>query len=173
MTVWRRTDRALEEIEGLELPISARSEMMQRERAEQVRRDIVRRCHAGLDSVTLRIEVINRLREVIPFDVSFFPTADPATLLFTGALADEILQRATPQFMENEFLHDDVNKFVWLARSKQPVNGLVQATQHDLERSPRYRDILAPLALGDELRAALITGGVCWGFMCLHREQSS
>jgi DNA-binding CsgD family transcriptional regulator len=146
---------------------------MQRLRAEQVKQDIVRRCHTGLDSRTLRIEVIKRLREVIPFDVSFFPTADPATLLFTSAVADEILQRATPQFMENEFLHDDVNKFVWLARSKQPVNGLVEATEHELVRSPRYRDILAPLALGDELRAALITNGVCWGFMCLHREQSS
>ncbi len=146
---------------------------MQRQHAEQVGQDIVRHCHAGLDSTTLQIEVIKRLRKVIPFDLSFFATADPATLLFTGAVADEILERVTPQFMENEFLHDDVNKFVWLARSKQLVNGLVQATEHELVRSPRYRDILAPLALGDELRAALIIGGACWGFMCLHREQSS
>ena len=146
---------------------------MQRQRAEQVRQDIIRRCHAGLNSRTLRIEVVKRLRAVIPFDVSFFPTADPATLLFTGAVSDEILARATPQFIENEFFCDDVNKFVWLARHKQGVNGLVQATEHKMERSPRYREILAPLALGDELRAALITGGTCWGFMCLHREQSS
>ena len=27
--------------------------------------------------------------------------------------------------------------------------------------------------LGDELRAALIVGSKCWGFMCLHRERSS
>jgi len=146
---------------------------MQRQHAEQVRQDIIRRCHSGLDSRTLRIEVVKRLRAVIPFDVSFFPTADPATLLFTGAVADEILERATPQFIQNEFFHDDVNKFVGLARSKQVANGLVEATEHHMERSPRYREILAPLALGDELRAALITGGACWGFMCLHREQSS
>ena len=43
----------------------------------------------------------------------------------------------------------------------------------ELERSQRYREILAPLALGDELRAALITGGSCWGFMCMHRDQPS
>ncbi len=36
-----------------------------------------------------------------------------------------------------------------------------------------YREILAPLALGDELRAVLIAGGSCWGFMCMSREQSS
>jgi DNA-binding CsgD family transcriptional regulator len=66
-----------------------------------------------------------------------------------------------------------VNKCAWMARSNAPVVNLVQATQGELEQSQRYREILAPLALGDELRAVLITGGTCWGFMCLHRERSS
>lgn len=146
---------------------------MQRQSAERVRREIIRLCHAGLDSRTLRLEIIKWLRKVIPIDVFFFTTADPATLLFTGVVVDEILERATPQFLQNEFLQDDVNKFSWLARSVSPVGGLIQATRSELEQSPRYRDILAPLALGDELRAALITGGTCWGFMCLHRDRSS
>jgi DNA-binding CsgD family transcriptional regulator len=146
---------------------------MQQRRAEQTRREIIRLCHAGLDSHTLGVETIKQLRKVIPIDVSFFATADPATLLFTGAVQDEILGRVTPQFLENEFLQDDVNKFMWLARNSLPVGGLVQATGQDLERSPRSREILAPLGLGDELRAVLITGGACWGFMCLHRDQSS
>ena len=145
---------------------------MQQRRAEQTRRELIRLCHAGLDSRTLRIEIMKRLQMVIPIDVSFFTTADPATLLFTGAVIDE-LASATPQFIENEFLQDDVNKFAWMAKSNTPVVNLVQATQGELERSRRYREILAPLALGDELRAALITGGACWGFMCLHRDQSS
>jgi hypothetical protein len=67
------------------------------------------------------------LRKVIPIDVFFFTTADPATLLFTRAVIDEILERATPQFIENEFLHDDVNKFSWLARNAMPVEALLQA----------------------------------------------
>ena len=146
---------------------------MQRQSAQRVRREIIRLCHAGLDSRTLRLEIIKQMRKVIPIDVFFFTTADPATLLFTGALVDEILAAATPQFLQNEFLHDDVNKFSWLARSATPVGGLIQATHYELEQSPRYRDILAPLALGDELRAALITGGTCWGFLCLHRDRSS
>ncbi len=146
---------------------------MQGQSADRTRQDIIRLCHVGLDSRTLRLEIIKRLRRAIPLDVSFFATADPATLLFTGAVVDQILERATPQFLENEFLHDDVNKFTWLARSTWPVGNLIHASQHELARSPRYRDILAPLALGDELRAALITGGACWGFLCLHRERSS
>src|SRR5881398_1150048 len=145
---------------------------MQR-RAEYVRREIIRLCHAGFDSHTLGVETIKQLGKVISIDVSFFATADPATLLFTGAVQDEILGRVTPQFLENEFLRDDVNKFMWLARNTPPVGGLVQATRQDLERSPRSREILTPLGLGDELRAALITGGACWGFMCLHRDRTS
>ncbi len=138
---------------------------MHQQSAERVRREIIRLCHTGLDSQTLRIEIIKRLRKVIPIDVFFFTTADPATLLFTGAVVDEILERATPQFLENEFLQDDVNKFSRLARSATLVGSLIQATQFELEQSPRYQEILAPLALGDELRAALMTSGVCWGFL--------
>ena len=146
---------------------------MQQRRAEQTRRELIRLCHAGLDSRILRLEIMKRLQTVIPIDVSFFTTADPATLLFTGAVIDDVLMRATPQFIENEFLQNDVNKLAWMARSKLPVMGLVQATQGTLEYSQRYREILAPLALGDELRAALIVGGTCWGFMCMHRDQAS
>ena len=146
---------------------------MHQQSAERVRREIIRLCHTGLDSQTLRFEMIKQLRKVIPIDVFFFSTADPATLLFTGAVIDEVLDRVTPQFLENEFLQGDVNKFSQLARSATPVGSLIQATQGDLEQSPRYREILAPLALGDELRVALMSSGVCWGFLCLHRDRSS
>ncbi len=141
--------------------------------AERVRREIIRLCRAGLDSHTLRIEAIKQLRKVLHIDASFFATADPATLLFTGVIADDILAKATPRFIENEFLQDDVNKFAWLARGIEPVGGLLQGTHHQLEQSRRYREILAPLGFGDELRAALITRDVCWGFLCLHRDRSS
>jgi DNA-binding CsgD family transcriptional regulator len=146
---------------------------MQQQRAEQTRRELIRLCQAGLDSRTLRIEIIKRLRTVIPIDLSFFTTADPATLLFTGAVVDDLLLRTTSEFIANEFLHSDVNKFAWMARNNTPVMSLVEATQGELARSQRYREILAPLALEDELRAVLSTGNVCWGFLCLHRAQSS
>jgi len=38
--------------------------------------------------------------------------------------------------------------------------------------SARYRETMAPLGLGDELRAAFRSGGECWGFLCLHREDA-
>jgi DNA-binding CsgD family transcriptional regulator len=141
--------------------------------AERVRQEIIRLSHVGLDSRTFRIEVVRHLQRLIPIDASFFATADPATLLFTGAVVDDVLARATSQFLENEFLRDDSVKFTSLARGGSPVESLGVATRGELVLSPRYREILAPMDLGDELRAALVVGSKCWGFMCLHRERSS
>ena len=140
---------------------------------ERTRREIIRLSHAGLDSKMFRVEAVRRLRKAIPVDVSFFATADPATLLFTSAVADEVLARATGEFLENEFLRDDSVKFATLTRSPSPVGSLEVATKGELSRSARYQEILAPMDLGDELRAALMVGSKCWGFMCLHRELSS
>jgi DNA-binding CsgD family transcriptional regulator len=141
--------------------------------AERIKQEIVRLCHAGLDSRTFRLETVRCLRKAIPVDVSFFATADPATLLFTSAVVDDILARATAQFIENEFLKDDSVKFARLARGSSPVDSLGLATKGELARSLRYQEILTPMDLGDELRAALVAGSKCWGFMCLHRERSS
>jgi len=141
--------------------------------AERIRQEIIRLCHAGLDSRVFRVEAVRCLRKAIPVDVSFFATADPATLLFTSAVLDDVLAQATSQFVENEFLKDDSVKFARLARGRSPVDSLGAATGGELDISPRYQEILAPLDLGDELRAALVAGSKCWGFMCLHRERSS
>ncbi|HWS79687.1 MAG TPA: LuxR C-terminal-related transcriptional regulator [Rubrobacter sp.] len=141
--------------------------------AELVRQEIIRLCHAGLDSRTFRIESVKRLKKAIPVDASFFATADPATLRFTGAVLDDVLASATAQFLENEFMREDAVKFARLARGRSPVESLGAATRGELVLSPRYQEILAPMDLGDELRAALVVGSKCWGLMCLHRERSS
>jgi DNA-binding CsgD family transcriptional regulator len=146
---------------------------MDKRSATRTEQDIERLCHRGLDSRTLRVETLRRLRKVLPVDAFWFATADPATLLFTSSVVEDIPERLTPAFLANEFLQSDVNKWVQLVRASRPANGLYSATQGKPDSSPRYRDILAPLGFGDELRAALVDAGSCWGFMCLHREHSS
>jgi DNA-binding CsgD family transcriptional regulator len=135
--------------------------------------DIVRACKQGLDSVTLRNQVIARFRRAVPIDSFWFATADPVTLLFTGSVVEGIPEHATPLFVHNEFMQDDVNKWRELAASPVSVNSLYFATEGQPMRSARYRDICAPLGFGDELRAALRSGASCWGFICLHREHKS
>jgi hypothetical protein len=131
--------------------------------AERARRAIVRLCHAGLDGPTLTRDLVRHLHRAIGIDAFFCATADPATVLFTGAVRDELSDDSIPRFLANEFLQDDVNKFATLARSRDPVNSLYLATGGDYRRSPRFRDILEPMGLGDELRASLTVDGSCWG----------
>jgi DNA-binding CsgD family transcriptional regulator len=134
--------------------------------------DLVRRCYASLDGAALQAEVLRSIHGLLPVDAVFFATADPTTLLFTGVVAEEPLETATAQFLDNEFGHDDVNKFQALAVGPSRVSTLDRATRGQRTDSARYRDIMAPLGLGDELRAALVTPAGCWGYLCLHRADS-
>jgi DNA-binding CsgD family transcriptional regulator len=127
-------------------------------------------CRSGVAPQELRDRVLPRLRRAVPFDAAFWSTTDPATLLFTQPHQQDIPPSTIPYFVQNEFVDDDVNKWTTLARDGGGVHTLAEATDGEYEASARYRDIFQPLGLGDELRAALCTGGVCWGVMCLHRE---
>lgn len=132
--------------------------------------EIIRLCHRGLGSKTLRLELLKRLKAIVPFDYAYFSTTDPATQLITNSLVPE--QPPTwvmSVFLENEFLKEDFLKFRSMLNRKQPVGVLSDATQKKLNRSQRYREVLAPLAMNDELRAIFVIDSVSWGNLCLHR----
>lgn len=133
---------------------------------------LVERCYSGLTSGDLAAEVLQRLPGIVPAAAGFFAAVDPATLLFTSAAAQQPLDTATPLFLENEFGRSDVNKFARLAETADSVTSLDRATRGHRVESARYREIMAPLGLGDELRAALITRHRCWGVLCLHLERA-
>jgi DNA-binding CsgD family transcriptional regulator len=146
--------------------------MPTRDGMQRAERELLRCCDSDLDVAAMHRQVLGSLRRLMPVDAAFFATADPETLLFTGAWAEAPLGTATEFFLRNEFGGSDVNRFAALATSAAPVASLDGATRSDRWASPRYRDIMRPLGLGDELRAALVTDGRCWGYLCLHREDS-
>ncbi len=127
-------------------------------------------CRSGLDADALRAAVLPRLRKAVPVDALWWASADPATLLFTRSYREELPADSGPYFVDNEFLHTDVNKWTDLAKDPAGVRTLMQATDGHPARSDRYRDIFAPLGLQDELRAVLRVRDSCWGYLCLHRE---
>ncbi|MFF4340527.1 LuxR C-terminal-related transcriptional regulator [Kitasatospora sp. NPDC001540] len=129
-------------------------------------------CYADLDVPALTSEVLRRLPGILPVEAAFFASVDPETLLFTSAVAQDPLAAATPLFLDNEYGRADVNKFAALARSPEPVTSLDRATRGERSASARYREIMAGLGLGDELRAALVVGHACWGVLCLHRADA-
>lgn len=139
-------------------------------RAQRAEQAVVRACHRGLGVSALRDAVLTSLRAFMAVDAAFVATADPETLLFTDAYAEAPLDNATATFLDNEFGGQDVNRFTSLATSPRHVARLDEVTGNDRFASPRYRDIMRPLGLGDELRAALVVDRQCWGYLCLHRE---
>ena len=143
---------------------------MEGSRADRVRREIVRSCHAGWDSTRLRREVLNRLRSVIPFDAVCFPTADPATLMITSNVGEGLPPEAARGFFRVEYSVGDFNKFSSLARGRRVARTLHDATTGRYERSARWREVFGPLGLNDDLRAALVADGNCWGYLALHRQ---
>jgi DNA-binding CsgD family transcriptional regulator len=134
--------------------------------------DLVRHCSSGLGGPAFQAEVVRAIHALLPLDAVFLATADPATLLFTGVFAEDPLADVADRFLYNEFGQDDVNKFQSLASGARHVATLDSATRGDRIGSARYREIMAPLGLGDELRAALVTPSGCWGYLCLHRADS-
>jgi DNA-binding CsgD family transcriptional regulator len=134
---------------------------------------MIRLCHSALDARTLRTRLLQRLRTLIPFDYAYFSTTDPATQLATSSvIAEEPPAWCMSVFLENEYLQDDFNKFSAMLRQHQSVSVLSEATGYDLPRSQRYREMLAPLGMDDELRAIFVTDTACWGTLCLHRAQA-
>ena len=132
---------------------------------------LMRACYStSTDLGALRSRLLHELRKLVGFDVAFFAVADPETLLFTAAFADEPLVESGPLFMANEFgAIADVNRFADLALAPDPVTSLDRATAGEWKASPRWREIMDPLGMGDEARAALRVGDTTWGFLCLHR----
>jgi DNA-binding CsgD family transcriptional regulator len=133
-------------------------------------RAVLRVCRGGLDVTELQRQVLATLRRAMTIDAAFFATADPETLLFTGAHSEDPLIAIAPMFLDNEIGGRDVNTFTELVHAPGHVRSLDTATHSAWGDSPRYRDIMRPVGLGDELRAALVVGGHCWGYLCLHRE---
>src|SRR5262245_45910009 len=142
--------------------------------------ELARLVDAGLGVNEFRAQSLGRLRSLISIDAAFYATVEPATMVMTSALtkeplaaaADEPLAAAADRFFDNEYGTDDVNKFTVLADAIDPVGSLDHATRGEPTSSPRYRDLMATMGLGDEARAALRSRGQCWGVLCLHREDS-
>jgi hypothetical protein len=125
--------------------------------------------YSGLPSAELRLAVLRELSVVLSLEGGFFPTADPATLLYTSAVRLDMPEGLTPAFLDNEFRVPDVNKFRSLATAGVAVATLERSTGGEHAVSARFREIMDPLGLGDELRVVFRTGTSTWGFACLHR----
>jgi DNA-binding CsgD family transcriptional regulator len=127
----------------------------------------------GLDSHAFRHEAIARVRHVVPADGFCFSAADPDTLITTAHATGGVDPALTPVVYANEYGCADVAKHADLARGLRPVRVLGLETAGEPERSARYRELLRPMGMEHELRAATIEGGATWGFVHLFRARGA
>jgi DNA-binding CsgD family transcriptional regulator len=120
-------------------------------------------------------ELSRQLREIVPFDASFWSGVDPVTLLAASPSRIEHIYSDSKcySYWENEFLVQDVNDLRTLTRAAKPAASLYRATDGHPARSFRYRNLNEPRGFGDELRCVFRTGRGVWGFVCLWRGEGA
>jgi hypothetical protein len=130
-----------------------------------------RLAHAGLDSFAYRERAIGDLRAALPFDAAWWWSIDPASGLFTSGVFKPVPSdhAICGGLHSNECGDTDYNKFRVLARRTAKAGVLSAATGGQLERSDRYRHMLAPLNYEHELRLALSDNSALWGGLALLR----
>jgi DNA-binding CsgD family transcriptional regulator len=131
------------------------------ERLRRTREKIVRLAEAGLNWVTFSAEATHELRRAIPFDSSCWHLVDPGTVLFTASLNQNV-GCSGAWLAEYEYVVEDVNKWLFLARSGRRAGATSIATHGDLSRSARHRSH-ETYGFGDELRGSFVVDGAYWG----------
>jgi len=132
-------------------------------------------CGAGLGLDDLPDELDAVLRPHTGWDVVAWSTVDPASVIVTscrlqGAAYDPAREA---ELFANEYLYDDVGKYVDLAAGPRHAASLSGVTGGELTRSRRYEAIMRPLGAADDLRAAFVAGGSCWGTLTAYRTEGT
>ena len=143
------------------------------------RDELVERAADATDVRDLFAAASERLRRLVPFDAAVWLATDPATNLPTAPIRSENMGPVCRdgancmRIWELEFLVEDVNLYSDLARAPSPAGALRVATDDRPARSTRYREVLGPNGVGDELRAVLRADGEPWASIGLYREAGS
>jgi DNA-binding CsgD family transcriptional regulator len=144
--------------------------------AKALRNGLVELACSGHDFAGFAERAVEVLGAAVPVDAWCVMTADPVTLLITGAVGENLPtsdpDRAS-EFFRIEYSGEDFINFADLARTGVKVGTLSEATGGDLEKSARWRVLFGPAGLGDQLRGVCADGSACWGYLALHRKRGS
>ena len=139
---------------------------------DRVYTEVKRLCYSGLDGISLVREAARRLRRAVPFEAYCALTMDPLSGLITRARAEGMGgEEEARVFLERVYFEDDPNAYSALAQTRRSTLLLSEATGGRLDRSLRYRELLAPLGHAHELRGVFTVGRELWGATELTRER--
>lgn len=122
-------------------------------------------------SYQYREDILNHIKNYIPFDAYCFSLLDPYRLLSSGAVTHEGIEIIHDQLFSNEYAVNDYNQFIDLIVENRPIASLFEVTNGHPELSERYVSILAPAGFTDELRVVFLEEEKCWGQLALFRRK--
>ncbi|WP_197681050.1 response regulator transcription factor [Nocardioides scoriae] len=135
--------------------------------------DRLRACLDGeaLELPTLAGEVYAAVARHVPYDFACLATTDPASGVVTWASKTRDLGIGDEEFAAAEYgSATDINKFEDIARRQPPVGAIHLDTGGHPELSYRHREFMQRrFGFTDELRAAFVSRGACWGALGLAR----
>lgn len=115
------------------------------------------------NSAQYRQKMIEELRDFISFDAYCCTMTDTQTLFSIGAVTEQSIEDIHQQIMSLEYDSQDINSYVYLVESGKYIGKLSEVSS----QSKRYREVLEPRGFSDEIRAALMFQGQCYGFLTL------
>jgi DNA-binding CsgD family transcriptional regulator len=135
-------------------------------REDQIFNSVKRACYAGLDSVTLRRTVTDRLSRAIPFDGYAFGTTDPDTNLLTHMVVGGLASRMAEHFVRELYPFELVHVHNRMARAGNLVFSSADVPSN-------MTGHLQGDGFGYQVHAVLATGGQMWGKFCLMHQDVS
>ena len=132
---------------------------------------IVRAAGEGLDVVGFWEEAREALASAIPHHIApCWYTLDPASLLVTSHYDHGMIPQLPSDWLAHEYQREDCHKLAGVARAKDELSTLHEATGGDPSTSSRWQRYVAPYGGDQELLLALRTRtGEPWGVLALYR----
>ncbi|HET9683161.1 MAG TPA: helix-turn-helix transcriptional regulator [Gemmatimonadaceae bacterium] len=129
-------------------------------------RAVQRLCCAGLDSVSLRRAVAERLAPELGSDAWSFSTCDPDTGLMAHTVSEGLTPWLARQYVERLYPYEVARLSI-----DMPRNGANLFSALALARESR--EALLASGLFDQLNVSLVSRGRLWGTFCLMRGDRS
>ena len=150
---------------------------MWEERAERARRDIAAMAAGGMDLADLYTSALAVVQREVPFEQGCWAGVDPASMVMTSVtnwrpwpVGEHQFKEYFLRFAQSEYTGREPNTFVELLRRPRPIARISDALHRDVVSSVRINDLLKPLGLEHELRAAFRVDEACWGVGSIFRE---
>lgn len=126
---------------------------------------VARICATATDVRALRLELLDEIRRVVPFDAYAWLLTDPETSVGAAPLADVPCLPELPRLIKLKYL-TEVNRWTQLPT---PAARLDEATGGARSRSLMWRELLAGYDITDVVSVVFRDPFGCWAFLDLWR----